>query len=92
MHKLQSLEINQDLEIYPLPNSLGRIPSLSLAKINITTENITKTAIEDILEQVNHLSARSTHVTIKSKKLKRIPVKILTNVNNLVNEEIRQYF
>ncbi len=92
MHKLQSLEINQDLEIYPLPNSLGRIPSLALAKINITTENITKTAIEDILEQVNHLSARSTHVIVKSKKFKQIPLKILLNVNNLVEEKIRQNY
>jgi hypothetical protein len=49
MQKLQSLEINQDLEIYPLPSSLGLIPSTALAKINITTENITMTAVEDLL-------------------------------------------
>ena len=88
MHKLQTLEINQDLEIYHLPSNLGMIPSLALTKINITTENITMTAVEDLLEQVNHLTARSTHVTVKSKKLRRISVKILTNVNNLVKEEI----
>jgi hypothetical protein len=92
MHNLELLEINQDLEKYPLPNSLGLIPSQCLTKINITTEIITMTGVEYLLEQVNYLKAKSTYVSVKSEKLKGIRMNFYTNTSKLVKKEIRKFF
>lgn len=92
MNKLQSLEITQDFEKNPLPNTLGLIPSADFKKISITSETISVTAVEDLLEQVHKLRAKSTYVTVKSKRVKGVRLSFYTNSSKIVKDEIRQYF
>ncbi len=92
MQKLQSLEITQDIEKNPLPRQIGLIPSEDLRKININSEIISVTALENLLEQVNQLKANSTYVTVKSKRVKGVQLKFYSNTSKLVKKEIRQYF
>lgn len=75
-----------------LANSIRQIPSPEFRSVEVQAKQVTISALEDLLDQLQSLKQAETCINVKTERLKGVRITAIANASEIVKKDLSKLF